>query len=96
MFKEPKWTKKNAKRKALEYLHRYVPVTVWGPRVNRQSLVSDIIGGLIVGIMIVPTCLSWASLASIPLSCGLSGALFASFSYGTFGQCAYLSLGPVT
>lgn len=83
------------KRNALYYVHRFIPVTVWYRRLTPRMALDDILGGLIVGVMLVPTCLSWSSLAGLPLSCGMVAALIASFSYGTFGQCAALSIGPV-
>ncbi|KAK7194780.1 sulfate transporter-like protein [Novymonas esmeraldas] len=79
----------------MRYVHRFVPVSRWYRTVTPKTIVGDGIAGFIVGVMIVPTCLSWSSLAGLPLSCGLIAALVASFTYGTFGQCASLSMGPV-
>jgi sulfate permease, SulP family len=83
------------KETAMTYVHRFVPVSRWAPTLTPRKVLGDCISGFIVGVMIVPTSLSWSSLAGIPLSCGLVAALVASFSYGTFGQCACLSMGPV-
>ncbi|KPI89456.1 sulfate transporter-like protein [Leptomonas seymouri] len=83
------------KQNAMNYLYRFVPVSRWAPTLTPRIALGDCIAGFIVGVMIVPTSLSWSSLAGVPLSCGLVAALVASFSYGTFGQCACLSMGPV-
>ncbi|KPA85296.1 sulfate transporter-like protein [Leptomonas pyrrhocoris] len=83
------------KKVVMTYVYRFVPVSRWAPTLTPRVALSDCISGFIVGVMIVPTSLSWSSLAGIPLSCGLVAALIASFSYGTFGQCACLSVGPV-
>ncbi|KAL7699553.1 sulfate transporter-like protein [Lotmaria passim] len=80
---------------AKAYVYRFVPVSRWVRTLTPRIVLGDCISGFIVGVMIVPTSLSWSSLAGIPLSCGLVAALVASFSYGTFGQCACLSMGPV-
>lgn len=80
---------------AMTYVYRFVPVSRWYRLLTPKIILSDSIAGFIVGVMIVPTCLSWSSLAGLPFSCGLIAALVASFSYGTFGQCASLSIGPV-
>ncbi|CBZ28539.1 sulfate transporter-like protein [Leishmania mexicana MHOM/GT/2001/U1103] len=79
----------------MKYVYRFVPVSRWYRLLTPKIILSDGIAGFIVGVMIVPTCLSWSSLAGLPFSCGLIAALVASFSYGTFGQCASLSIGPV-
>lgn len=89
----PEW--KLIAKEATSRLRRLMPVTRWAPQLTKRQAIDDLIGGFIVGVMIVPTSLSWASLAGLPLSCGLSAALVASFAYGTFGQCAALSIGPV-
>ncbi|TPP54312.1 Sulfate transporter family protein [Leishmania donovani] len=83
------------KTTAMKYVYRFVPVSRWHRLLTPTIILSDGIAGFIVGVMIVPTCLSWSSLAGLPFSCGLIAALVASFSYGTFGQCASLSIGPV-
>lgn len=83
------------RKTAMVYVHRFVPVSRWAPTLTPRVVLGDCISGFIVGVMIVPTSLSWSSLAGIPLSCGLVAALVASFTYGTFGQCACLSMGPV-
>ncbi|TPP40462.1 Sulfate transporter family protein [Leishmania donovani] len=83
------------KTTAMKYVYRFVPVSRWHRLLTPKIILSDGIAGFIVGVMIVPTCLSWSSLAGLPFSCGLIAALVASFSYGTFGQCASLSIGPV-
>ncbi|CAJ1010059.1 putative Sulfate permease family/STAS domain/Histidine phosphatase superfamily (branch 2) [Leishmania naiffi] len=83
------------KTTVMKYVYRFVPVSRWCHILTPEIILSDGIAGFIVGVMIVPTCLSWSSLAGLPFSCGLIAALVASFSYGTFGQCASLSIGPV-
>ncbi|KAG5500498.1 hypothetical protein JKF63_03592 [Porcisia hertigi] len=88
--------KKNMwKKAAMKYVHRFLPISRWYGTLTQRIILNDSIAGFIVGVMLVPTCLSWSSLAGLPLSCGLIAALVASFSYGTFGQCASLSIGPV-
>ncbi|GET90092.1 sulfate transporter-like protein [Leishmania tarentolae] len=83
------------KTTAMKYVHRFMPVSRWYHLLTPKVILSDGIAGFIVGVMIVPTSLSWSSLAGLPFSCGLIAALVASASYGTFGQCASLSIGPV-
>jgi SulP family sulfate permease len=81
-------------REALQWC---LPVLEWLPQLGRPGggVQNDIIGGLVIGVMLVPTSLSWAALAQIPLQSGLAAALFGSFAYGMCGQCAALSIGPV-
>ncbi|KAG5475086.1 hypothetical protein CUR178_04536 [Leishmania enriettii] len=82
------------KTTVMKYVYRYVPVSWWYRILTPRIILTDCIAGCIVGVTIVPTCLSWSSLAGLPLSCGLIAALVASFSYGTFGECASLAMGP--
>ncbi|KAG5474413.1 hypothetical protein LSCM1_03195 [Leishmania martiniquensis] len=92
---EPPVNAKGAWRKTvMKCVHRFVPVSRWYRIVTPKIFITDCVAGFIVGVMIVPTCLSWSSLAGLPLSCGLIAALVASLSYGTFGECASLAMGP--
>ena len=70
------------------------PPLSWLPSVTRGNAVSDIVSGIIVGVMLLPSSLSYASLAQLPLEYGLFTALLSTLTYSMFGQTPALSVGP--
>lgn len=64
------------------------------PRVTKQSLLMDAIGGITLGIILIPQGMSYALLANLPPIYGLYSCLMPPFMYMLFGKCAVISLGP--
>ncbi len=55
----------------------------------------DLIAGLSVGAMMVPSGLSYAAIAGLPAVMGLYGAFVPCIVYAIFGNSKQLSVGPV-
>jgi MFS superfamily sulfate permease-like transporter len=55
----------------------------------------DLIAGLSVGAMVVPSGLSYAAIAGLPAVMGLYGAFVPCIVYCLFGNSRQLSVGPV-
>ena len=72
-----------------------VPCLTWAPQLTRQQLRTDIAAGCVVGVMLLPQSLSFASLLQMPLQYGLFAALAGTFAYSVFGQTAVVTPGPV-
>ena len=81
---------------AKKCLNKYVPITYnyWLPNYSFDSLLRDIIAGLTVGLMVVPQALAYATVANLPLRCGLHSAYLGCFVYCIFGGCKDVSIGP--
>lgn len=61
----------------------------------KDSLLSDFIAGMTVGVMIVPQSMSYAKLAGLPVQYGLYSSLMPVFAYSIFGSSRQLAVGPV-
>eukprot|EP00759_Apiculatamorpha_spiralis_P049342 PhF_6_TR44228/c0_g1_i2/m.67973 len=70
------------------------PIFQWLPAYNKSCLITDIPAGVVMGCMLVPQGLAYATLAEIPVENGLYCSLVSSIAYGIFGRCAMLSVGP--
>ena len=50
-------------------LYETVPVLTWLPKITRDTLKSDVIAGLTVGVMLIPQSMSYASIAGLQYKC---------------------------
>lgn len=90
--KPPRKSKWATARKRLPY---YLPFLSWIPAYNfRANLMGDLLGGLTVGIMLVPQGLTYANLANLPPQYGLFTAFFPLLIYSLLGSSRHLSVGP--
>lgn len=62
---------------------------------NRESMVSDLIAGLVVTMMLIPQSLAYALLAGVPPEVGLYASILPLVAYAIFGSSRTLSVGPV-
>ena len=79
----------------LRPLHRYVPITAWGPRYQRQNLKSDLIAGFTISALLIPQGLAYALLAGLPPQVGLYASIAPVIAYAIFGTSRQLAVGPV-
>lgn len=77
------------------FLHRFVPITHWGPRYDRRDLRSDLAAGLTIGAMLVPQGMAYALLAGLPPEIGLYASIVPVIVYAIFGTSRQLAVGPV-
>lgn len=76
-------------------LARYIPITSWARRYNRDQLAGDLMAGIIVAIMLVPQSMAYALLAGLPPQVGLYASIVPVILYGIFGTSRTLAVGPV-
>jgi hypothetical protein len=70
-----------------ERLQHYVPILKWSKGYN--SWQDDFLGGLTIGVMVIPVSLSCAILAQRNPVFGLYSAVFPALIYTFFGSCGY-------
>jgi sulfate permease, SulP family len=84
------------RRKYLPLLERYVPIFVWLPTYRRAHLAGDLLAGIIVAMVLVPTAMAYALLAGLPPQYGLYGSIAPALLYSVFSRSPLLSVAPVT
>ncbi len=75
-------------------LNRYLPLTVWLPAYKREYLKPDLIAGLSVWAVTVPSAMAYAGIAGLPVQYGLYSACFAVLAYAFFGTSREVIIGP--
>jgi len=74
---------------------KHIPLVTSLRDYKRQSLVSDLIAGLVVTIMLIPQSLAYALLAGVPPEVGMYASILPLVAYAIFGTSRTLSVGPV-
>ncbi len=72
-----------------------IPNFKWIINYQKQSLSGDLLAGTTVGIMLIPQCMAYATLAGLPPQIGLYASLFPMLFYITWGTSPFLSVAPV-
>ena len=75
-------------------IKRFLPILVWLPQYQRSWLTKDVIAGLSVWALMVPTSLGYASLAGVPVQNGLYAAAFGMIVFALFTTSKQLVQGP--
>ncbi len=65
-------------------IRRFIPSLVWLPNYQRSWLKNDVIAGLSVWALTVPTSLGYASLSGVPVQNGLYAAAFGMIAFALF------------
>ena len=79
-----------------DWAEAIVPMVSWLKTYDwRNTLLSDVIAGLTVGVMIIPQSMSYAKLAGLPVEFGLYSSLVPVYAYAFFGTSRQLAVGPV-
>ncbi len=79
-----------------DWAEAMIPMCAWLKTYDwRNTLLSDVIAGLTVGVMIVPQSMSYAKLAGLPVEYGLYSSLVPVYAYALFGTSRQLAVGPV-
>lgn len=77
-------------------MKKWIPILEWLPKYNvKENLRADIIGGLTVGIVLIPQGIAYALIAGLPPIYGLYTALLPQFMYLMFGTSQRVAVGPV-
>lgn len=61
---------------------------------RKEYILNDLIGGLTVGVMLIPQGMAYAFLAGLPAVYGLYASLVPLFLYIIFGTSRYVTIGP--
>ena len=75
-------------------IKRFVPILVWLPRYDRSWLKNDVLAGLSVWALMVPTSLGYATLSGVPVQNGLYAAAFGMIAFALFTTSRQLVQGP--
>ena len=75
-------------------IKRFLPILVWLPQYQRSWLTKDVIAGLSVWALMVPTSLGYASLSGVPVQNGLYAAAFGMIVFALFTTSKQLVQGP--
>ncbi len=80
--------------KYFQFKRRYIPILKWLPNYTTSKFKNDFVGGITVGIMLIPQGMAYAVLADLPAIYGLYAAIIPCFIYFIFGSSRQLSVGP--
>lgn len=80
---------------AKRLLYDTVPALTWLPKITRDTLKSDVIAGLTVGVMLIPQSMSYASIAGLEYKYGLYTSVVPLITYAMLGTSRQLGVGPV-
>ncbi len=75
-------------------LARFLPIVSWLPDYDRAWLKTDIIAGLSVWALMVPTSLGYASISGVPVQYGLYAALVGLIAFALFTTSKQVTEGP--
>lgn len=75
-------------------VNRYLPILAWLPRYERAWLKGDLVAGLSVWAIMVPTSLGYASLSGVPVQNGLYAAAAGMVLFALFTTSRQLVQGP--
>ena len=75
-------------------IKRFVPILIWLPQYQRSWLKKDVIAGLSVWALMVPTSLGYATLSGVPVQNGLYAAAAGMIVFALFTTSKQLVQGP--
>jgi len=73
---------------------RFLPIVEWLPNYDRSWLKSDIIAGLSVWALMVPTSLGYATISGVPVQYGLYAAAVGLIAFALFTTSKQVTQGP--
>ncbi|KAJ4164802.1 hypothetical protein LMH87_006460 [Akanthomyces muscarius] len=79
-----------------EYIAEKLPAAQWLPHYNYKWLLQDVIGGITIGVMLIPQGLAYAKIANIPVAHGLYSSWLPSALYFFLGTSKEVSSGPTS
>jgi MFS superfamily sulfate permease-like transporter len=75
-------------------LKRYLPILQWLPEYQFSWLRADIVAGLAVWAVLVPTSMAYAGIADVPPLVGLYTVPLPLIAYAIFGTSRTMVIGP--
>ena len=79
----------------INLLKSYLPILQWAPKYKKDTLINDLIVGVVVTMMLIPQSLAYAQLAGLPPEVGLYASIAPLILYAIFGTSRVLAVGPV-
>ncbi|WP_299057766.1 SulP family inorganic anion transporter [uncultured Polaribacter sp.] len=76
-------------------IKKIIPILDWLPTYNVSYFKGDLIGGITVGIVLIPQGIAYALIAGLPPIYGLYCALIPQVMYAIFGSSRQVAIGPV-
>ena len=73
---------------------RFLPIVGWLPEYDRAWLKTDIIAGLSVWALMVPTSLGYATISGVPVQYGLYAAAIGLIAFALFTTSKQVTQGP--
>ncbi|KAJ8959234.1 hypothetical protein NQ318_022497 [Aromia moschata] len=80
--------------KPWDYVQRSLPILKWSKEYNADKAICDVVGGITVGLTLIPQVLAYASLAGLDPQYGLYSSLCGGLIYLLFGNIAELTIAP--
>ena len=74
---------------------KFLPFLQWFAAYSRSDWKGDWRAGCTVGVLLVPQAMAYATIAGLPVVCGLYAALVPPLVYGFLGSSRSLAVGPV-
>ena len=75
-------------------LKRFIPILTWLPNYQRSWLKSDLIAGLSVWALMVPTSMGYATISGVPVQYGLYAAAVGLIAFALFTTSRQVTQGP--
>ena len=75
-------------------ISRYLPILSWLSNYDRSWLMGDLIAGLSVWALMVPTSLGYAEISGVPVQYGLYAAVFGLIAFAIFTTSRHVTQGP--
>jgi SulP family sulfate permease len=75
-------------------ISRFLPIATWLPNYDRSWLKNDIIAGLSVWALMVPTSLGYATISGVPVQYGLYAAAVGLIAFALFTTSKQVTTGP--
>lgn len=73
----------------------YLPLSRWLKHYHRGDFISDLVAGIVVGVLLIPQGMAYAFLAGLPPQFGLYAAIIPLIIYALLGSSRSLAVGPV-
>ena len=94
MHPGPDDTDDEASTHAPRGLRRYLPILSWLPAYDRTWLKGDVVAGLSVWALMVPTSLGYATISGVPVQYGLYAAVMGLVAFALFSTSKQVTEGP--
>ena len=76
------------------HISQFIPIARWLPKYQKRWLGRDVLAGIAVASVAIPTALGYAGIAHVPVEVGLYALPAALLLYAIFGSSRQLSVGP--